>query len=217
MMSLDVARRIERAARPTKERTMNQHTWQARPPIIPIGPSIAYIQLTHGNLALIDRKNADWLASVNWHTTQRGYARTSICGKGVSMHRVIINIPDGLVPDHRDRRPLNNMEYNLRAATHSENADNRGLFSNNTSGYRGIRKVGDRWRVVKQNNGKRIDLGTFATLELAAIARAEATGEPIGEGVPISNRPAKISTRTYPRGYKMNLSAEERLRAGIVL
>ena len=96
-----------------------------------------------------------------------GHIRIRVRGKDVYLNRLlfsalrrnIMNEPKTEI-DHEDRNPANNAISNLREATRSENADNRGLFSNNTSGQSCIRTTYDKrrdtwsWRVRVRHLGK---------------------------------------------------------------
>lgn len=100
------------------------------------------IPLTQGQVALVDDEDYDWLMEMSWHF-DRGYAWTSIPKNGggyrrVSMHRLITDPPDGMFPDHINHNKLDNRRENLRICTHQENCQNRGIQSNNSSGYRGV-------------------------------------------------------------------------------
>lgn len=78
--------------------------------------------------------------------------------------------------DHEDRNPFNNRKYNLRHATSSENSQNRGLQSNNRSGYTGVYlepRTGN-WYVQIKINGKQVHIGTFYSKEDAIAARLKA-------------------------------------------
>lgn len=60
---------------------------------------------------------------------------------------------------------------NCRWTTQKNQVINRGLQCNNTSGYTGVRKQGERWHAVIKNNGKQTHLGTYDTLKEAVEAR----------------------------------------------
>lgn len=107
------------------------------------------------------------------------------------LHRFIlalngVTIGDKLVVDHCDGNPLNNQKSNLRLVTQGENARNRIRHKNNRSGFRGVYhhssggKLKKAWRVEITVNGKRIQLGYFATPEEASHAYDEAARKHYG-------------------------------------
>ena len=71
--------------------------------------------------------------------------------------------------DHIDRNPINNKIENLREATHGENAQNRGLQSNNKSGHPGVGWFArtNKWRVRIKIDRKEHHLGYFEEYEEA--------------------------------------------------
>lgn len=79
--------------------------------------------------------------------------------------------------DHIDRNSLNNRIENLRQATVSENARNKGIVSNNTSGHTGVSKIGrnkNRWRASITVDGRIYNLGTYIDINDAIEARRKA-------------------------------------------
>jgi hypothetical protein len=79
------------------------------------------------------------------------------------------------VIDHVDHNKLNNRISNLRAATKSQNGANMRMRNANTSGVKGVGRVGKgQFRARVMLHGKEIHLGRFDTLEEAAKARFEA-------------------------------------------
>lgn len=99
------------------------------------------------------------------------------------MHRQIMNSPTGLEVDHRDRDRLNNQRSNLRLATRSQNATNKSIQSNNTSGYRGVYwlKRDKKWLARVGINGKFINAGLFKDKRQAALAYNKKAIELFGE------------------------------------
>lgn len=80
--------------------------------------------------------------------------------------------------DHINQSKVDNAIGNLRVVSHSDNMKNRGMQSNNTSGYTGIHwnKKTNKW-VARIGSGKaktRITIGSFDTVEEAIAAREEA-------------------------------------------
>ena len=88
--------------------------------------------------------------------------------------------------DHIDRNELNNRRYNLRICTHKENCQNRGMYSNNTSGVKGVywAKLIQKWTARIQIDGKNTNLGSFSKKEDAIIARLKAELQYYGEFAP---------------------------------
>lgn len=90
--------------------------------------------------------------------------------------------PKGEV-DHISGDKLDNRIINLRIATRSENATNKGPQANNSSGYKGVwkRKNLNRWVAEIQKNGKRTKLGSFGSPEEAYEVYKKAARELHGE------------------------------------
>ena len=155
--------------------------------------STIQIQLTCGYAAIIDGVDAD-LATRKWHAQRAGiksddhYAAARPKGKGVAfLHRLILAriigrpLAPGEITDHIDGNKLNNRRANLRLATFAENTRNRALNKNNTSGYKGVKKSGDRWMARIKFNKQQIYLGTFDTPKEAHAAYCEAARKYHGE------------------------------------
>lgn len=140
-------------------------------------PDALYIPLGRGRLALIDHDDAD-LTVMRWYSC--GAYAAHRAGRLILMHRLIMErmnqqpIPDGLLVDHANGDPLDNRRANLRLATPAENAQNRKLHANNTSGYKGVCRIGDRWQARISAYGRRIHLGYHDTPEDAYNAYCEA-------------------------------------------
>jgi len=94
----------------------------------------------------------------------------------VHIARLVVQVPDGVEPDHIDGNKHNNLPANLRLATRSQNAMNRPKQANNTSGYKGVswHKRSAKWGAAIQVNGKQKHLGLFESVIDAASAYNEA-------------------------------------------
>lgn len=151
---------------------------------------VAWIPLTRGWVTVVDKVDAD-LGTRRWSsdgaTVKRAYAvrRGKRWSSAIFLHRVIaermgLDIADKDV-DHIDGNRLNNRRSNLRAATRSENARNSGARRNSKSGIKGVHLRDGRWIAQIGMSGRRVYLGSFATIEAAAAAYAEAAKKYHGE------------------------------------
>lgn len=114
-----------------------------------------------------------------------GYYRVNLSknskGKKFLIHRLIAihfkpNPDNCSEVDHEDRNPLNNSIDNLRWVTRSQQNMNRGIFSNNKSGFTGVYLHGSKYQAEIRINGKIKHLGSYDTPEEAsAVREAEAT------------------------------------------
>ena len=87
-----------------------------------------------------------------------------------------MNAQPGQIVDHIDRDKLNCQRANLRFTTKQQNTVNSGMWSNNTSGIKGVYwdKARNKWHAQIKVNQKTIGLGRFDTLELATTVRDNA-------------------------------------------
>lgn len=90
--------------------------------------------------------------------------------------------PKGLV-DHVNRDPSDNRIANLRLATRSENAMNAGMWSHNTSGYKGVcwDKKSCSWMAYVKKDKRMVFRKHFNSKDDAALAVREARKQIHGE------------------------------------
>lgn len=98
-----------------------------------------------------------------------GYIRVRAEGREYRAHRLIWEmfngpIPEDLLVDHIDGDVYNNRIENLRLATRTQNNANS---RSKGSGFKGITKVGSRYRARITHGGITISLGVFDTAEEA--------------------------------------------------
>ena len=155
-------------------------------PIIVDG-EVAYIHLTQGKVATIDSMDLFLVDSHNWYFN-KGYARTNISDgaggqKNIKLHRLIMSAPSGMEVDHINLNKLDNRRANLRIATASQNQRNRGAYTTNTSGYKGVvwHKGANKWRARIVCEGKKHSLGLYESKELAYEAYCNAAKQMHGE------------------------------------
>lgn len=109
-----------------------------------------------------------------------GYRQGKISDKAYLAHRVAYAIHHGAWPasqiDHINGDRSDNRIANLRNVTNAENARNRVLPTDNTSGHMGVSWDGRRckWHSCIHVRGKRRHIGYFTDIEDAIAARAAA-------------------------------------------
>ena len=123
--------------------------------------------------AIIDKDDYEKCKNIKWglqsgrcqyvKNVKAGFLHHHIWGKKVQL-------------DHINRNKLDCRKSNLREATCQQNAQNRGMMSNNTSGITGVRwsKRLQKWRAQIFINGKNKHLGLFHYKNDAIIARNNA-------------------------------------------
>jgi hypothetical protein len=118
-------------------------------------------------ITIIDLEDAEMLKELNvtWngHTgnTSEVYVRGTFPKKdgkrkSVMLHRFLMNAPEGLIVDHVNRNPLDNRKSNLRIVTSSQSSQNKGSYSTNKSGIRGVYfcTTHKKWRAQVRFKGK---------------------------------------------------------------
>lgn len=144
------------------------------------------IELTRGQVALVDDDDFEWLSQFKWYAQKSGegfYAHRGDYSSGkrrvVCMHRIILDAPISLQVDHANGDGLDNQKINLRLATSQQNGQNkRHPLRNNRLGIKGVywNKKRKKYQAVIKYNGKQINLGRFSLLADAdkAYRNAEA-------------------------------------------
>lgn len=109
-------------------------------------------------------------------SSSQGYIHISIDGRSYSAHRLAWLWVYGAWPagevDHRDQDRSNNAIDNLRVTSRSENQQNSGWRTDNTSGYRGVCwfKRDECWKAQIKIKGKVHHLGYHTSAEAAHAA-----------------------------------------------
>jgi len=132
------------------------------------------IPLTQGKTALVDDGDFEWLSQWKWHYGNGRAARKSsrLFGKekNIMMHRVITGVSDGMQVDHINHDTLDNRRENLRIVTPSQNGMNRGVYSSNKLGVKGVTRHGSGFRAQVVVGGKLVYQKAFRTLQEAKDA-----------------------------------------------
>lgn len=110
----------------------------------------------------------------NVYTTSKGKEYVKSAKGNIALHRYLLNAPEGKVVDHINGNTRDNTLENLRICTHTENMYNSKLYSSNTSGVKGVYKVGNKYRAIITVNTKDKHLGMFDTIEEATEVRKQA-------------------------------------------
>lgn len=153
------------------------------------------IPLTRGYVAVVDDQDAH-LAKYKWHAHESNgkmYAarrRKKSDPPGaclIRLHNEVLSIPDGTEVDHQDGDTMNCRRCNLRPATHLQNMQNRNMYQNNTSGFRGVVRYHDKrsglsyWKAQIKMSGKHKSLGYYQDVVVAARAYDKAARRLLGE------------------------------------
>ncbi len=147
----------------------------------PTDPSLALVPLTRGHFATISAVDSEIVGRSSWavsSSTRPGrYAYSSRGGKTVYLHRLVaseMGIVDAETIDHINGNGIDCRRSNLRPASRSDNAKNRGRNRNNASGALGVSPHRNgKWVARVGSNGKNHYLGSFHTVAEAAAAAIE--------------------------------------------
>ena len=145
---------------------------------------VRFIKLTQGQVAIVDADDYDLLNSRKWCTSKHRdlfYAHRKEGGRTIQMHRQILNAPKDLYCDHINHNGLDNRRANLRLCTPSQNCQNQLPQAGFSSIYKGVSRLGNRWRAVIKLDGRYISIGSFDNQLDAAIAYDEKAIELFGE------------------------------------
>jgi deoxycytidylate deaminase len=156
------------------------------------------VPLSQEQFAMVSDIDYEWACGWKWYLSQSGYAVRNRhvddpvdLSAVIRMHREIV-IRSGVVltsnmdVDHISGNPLDNRRDNLRPCSHMDNQANGKLRTNNTSGFPGVGKKGDKWRAYIKRDGKFKHLGVFDTAEEARDAYRSAANLLFGEFSPVN-------------------------------
>lgn len=156
------------------------------------------VPLTKGLVAVVDDEDAE-IASSKWYSLRDGgrngssqfiYAVRVVKNPKKSMqsmHRLVAFRAgmqvDGKEVDHINGDRLDNRRLNLRVTTRSENMRNQRTRCNSVSGFKGVcwHRVTGKWSAGIRHLGKRIHIGLFDDVHVAADAYDRAAARIHGE------------------------------------
>ena len=141
------------------------------------------VQVSGTHWAMVDDADHAVVASHTWRLRTGGknrYAATTIDGREVLMHRLVMDATKGTVVDHIDGDGLHNQRKNLRFCTRAENFRNAGhrQTRGRTSRYKGVWRIKEScrrcWRAGITANRVYRNIGSYWTEEDAARAYDDA-------------------------------------------
>lgn len=145
------------------------------------------IRLKHGQVALVDDDDYDWLNQWSWYLSSNGYARRTLprprrTATTIAMHRQILNAAPGTIVDHIDGNRLNNQRKNLRIVLPWQNRTNSRPRAK-SSRFKGVHwdSKGKEWRASISVNRKMFQIGRFVREADAARAYDAAARVHFGE------------------------------------
>lgn len=115
-------------------------------------------------VCLFDSRDQKKISRFTWSLHSKGYAVTTIKGKPVLMHRLILGIIDSpeIEADHIFHNRLDNRRSKIRVCTHSENRRNsRKVKESAQSHYKGVYRDQNKWHAQIMQGRKVINLGRY--------------------------------------------------------
>lgn len=124
-----------------------------------------------GQFTCLVRRGTAHVGKVAGSVDGQGYINISIYGVMYCAHRLAWLYMTGEWPehdvDHKDLVKSNNKWINLREASDTQNEANKPLRSDNTTGYKGVYRSGNRFVAQIKVRGKQRTLGYYASPEAA--------------------------------------------------
>lgn len=162
--------------------------------------SFVLLPLTRGKSVLIDEEDLPLISQYRWNAARRHRNWYAVGNgsdqKSVYMHRLLLGAITGQVVDHRNSNGLDNRRINLRLCSSQQNGQNGRRHSDSTVPYKGIRKNpnSQQWSGIITVNYRQISLGTYPTMEEAALAYNDAAIHYFGEFARLNNVSVDRST-----------------------
>lgn len=132
------------------------------------------ILINNKGIILVDDEDYNFLNQFRWYlrrsnkrNNQLGYAQTPITinrkQTSIIMHKILIDIPNGMVIDHINHNTFDNRKSNLRIVTKSQNQMNKLPQKGKISKFKGVNwdKNLKKWKSRCSLNRKQYYLGLF--------------------------------------------------------
>jgi len=136
------------------------------------GDGTTSITLTQECVCVIDTDDVYLVKPFGWYAKKAPhthYVVATINKSMVPMHRILLEVPRGVMIDHINRNGLDNRRSNLRQVTNSANVQNSGIRSDNNSGYKGVHmRPNGSYQARISYQGRRVVLGHYDDPVLAA-------------------------------------------------
>lgn len=129
-------------------------------------------------VCLFDAEDKELISQFRWCLHNKGYAVTTIKGKPVLMHRLIlgiINKPQFEV-DHIFHNRLDNRRSQIRICTHAENLQNARKIKGSCS-LKGVYRDNNKWHAQISQDQRVFNLGRYRSEITAAKAYDKAARE----------------------------------------
>lgn len=148
---------------------------------------------SHGHFdILIDLEDIDRCKDITWSIQMIRYGKDkeytmyyATNNKIGMLHRYLMNMPKGVIVDHKDGNTYDNRKFNLRICDYTGNNRNAGLHVNNKSGHKGVcwykHNNYNKWKAYICVDRKIINLGYFDELDEAIRVREKAEQKYFGE------------------------------------
>jgi len=138
----------------------------------------ASVPLTQGKSTKVDIEDLGMFEGRKWRADRvsegQWYARRWGTQKNgerhqLSLHNEIMEVPDGMLVDHKNGDGLDNRRDNLRVATQAQNSRNRRKKKPCSSQYKGVsQQKNGNWSAYIHVNSTQLHLGTYPTDVIAA-------------------------------------------------
>ena len=112
---------------------------------------------------LIDSRDQAKISRFTWSINGKGYLQTTINGRTILMHRLILGIIDRpeLETDHKRHNKIDNRRSQIRVCNHSENRRNSRKLMPGSSKFKGVYKDGLYYHAQIMKGQKVINLGRY--------------------------------------------------------
>ena len=133
--------------------------------------NIARCTLPDGKSFIFDVDDLPLISRYSWSFDDHGYARSWSKEHGYfKLHRLLIGLENPELVDHINGDRTDNRTSNLRTATTTQNAQNKGIHKTNRTGFKGVtRHISGKYHARICVNRRQISLGYYSDPLEAAL------------------------------------------------